>query len=355
MIKPYMALAIQCGFPVIAKREDIKKVSIPHIKRALRVVLPQANWELPIRLVALPEGVFEGFSAEWVLEHTRFAREMAVEIPGEETDLLGELAKEYGIYLMGCIKSVEPDIIKDRYFNTAFLINPEGKVILKHHKLQLIHCGSNSINPHDVWDAYVAKYGDGPEAFFQVADTEIGRIGLSVCMEGHYPEIYRGYGIRGAEIVYRPSSVDPWVSGPGINWWEVQNRARAIDNNFYMVCPNTASAYQGEAFEATSGHSMIVDYRGQILSMISYNGEGYACGKINIEELRDHRERAVFGNWLPGLAAECYRKIYEKPVYPKNLWIEKSPGQASEKLKLAHFNDTVRKLQEQGVYTRPSD
>ncbi len=354
MIKPFMALALQCGFPLISKREEIKTISIPYVKHALSIVMPQCNWELPVRLVALPEGALEGWTAEFTFEHLRFCQEMAVEVPGEETDLLGEIAKKYGIYLMACIKAVEPDIIKDRYFNVAFLINPEGKVILKHHKLQLIHTGSNSVNPHDVWDAYTAKYGDGLDAFFQVVDTDIGRIGLTICMEGHYPEIYRGYGLQGAEIIYHPSAADPWVSGPGVNWWEIQNRARAIDNNFYMICPNTAPGYPGKVFAATGGRSMIVDYRGQLVAMVLYNGEGFACGKINIEELRDHRERAVHGNWIPGLAAECYRKIYDRSIYPKNLWLKKSPGAIRDGAKVSHFNETIRKLKEQGIFSETS-
>ena len=351
MIKPYLAVAVQCGYPIITKREEIESVSIPHIKRALNVALPVCSWELPVRLVALPEGVLEGFTAEWTLEHTRFCREMAVEVPGKETDMLGELAKKHNVYLMGCVKAVDPDIIKDRYFNVAFLIDPSGEVILKHYKLQVVS-GSHSITPHDVWDAYTAKYGDGLESFFQVADTDIGRIGLSICMEGYFPDIYRAYAMLGAEIVYRPSSTDPRVSQGS---WEISNRARALDNNCYMVCPNTAPANSSTAFKAAGGRSMIVDYRGQVLNKVLYNGEGYACGLLNIEELRDHRERAVSVNWLPGLATECYRKIYDTPIYPKNLWLHESPGYSRERLKFNRFFESVGELQKRGVFQKPAN
>ena len=100
---------------------------------------------------------------------------------------------------------------------------------------------------------------------------------------------------------------------------------------------------------------MIVDYRGQILSRVLYAGEAFACAIINIEELRDYRERALHGNWIPGLAVEYYRKIYDKPVYPKNLWLEKSPGVIRDRTKVLHFNESMRRLQEQGIFLRPSD
>lgn len=353
MIKPYIAVAVQCGFPVITKREDIKTISIPHVKRALEVVIPNASWELPVRLVALPEGIFEGWSAEYKYDHKRFCQEVAVEVPGEETDLLGELARKYNVYIMADIKSVEPDIIKDRFFNTAFLLNPEGKVILKHFKVG-DPCTNHAIHPQDVWDAYTAKYGDGIDAFFKVVDTDIGRIGLSICTEGSFPEIYRAYGLQGAEIVYRPSYPEPYMSGPGIDWWEIQNRARALDNNFYMICPNSAPLYNapGKAFDVCGGRTMIVGYRGEVLSMVMYNGEGFAAAKINIEELRDHRDRALWGNWLAMLQTELFRKMYDRQHHPKNLWLNKPPGTFQDNVDA--LQDTIKRLQDEGVFLRPS-
>ena len=97
----------------------------------------------------------------------------------------------------------------------------------------------HSTVPHDVWDKWVELYGETLDAFFPVTDTEIGRIGCLICMEGSYPETSRGLAMNGAEIIYRPSYPQPYV-GNGL--WEVQNRARALDNTCYMICPNPAMA-----------------------------------------------------------------------------------------------------------------
>ena len=159
MIKPYFAMAIQAGYPGIRNREEVKKVAIPHLSYLIDRCIMIANWELPVRLIALPEGAFEGWMAENTMDHVQFCREVAAEpIPNEETDLLGQIAKKHNVYIMACRKAVEPEIIKDRYFNVAFLINPGGEVILKHYKLQTV-IPSRTTTPHDVWDAYV-KYLD---------------------------------------------------------------------------------------------------------------------------------------------------------------------------------------------------
>jgi len=354
MIKPYFALALQAGEPRIFSKDAIKKNVIPHLRDIIRQSVAVASWELPVRLVALPEAAFEGWAAQYTMDYSKFCKEVVADaIPNDETDLLGEIAHANNVYIMACRKTLEPEIARDRYFNVAFLISPAGKVVLKHYKLQMF-TREGSLNPHDVWDNYVRKYGDGLDAFFQVADTEIGRIGLTICMEGCFPEIYRVFALQGAEIMYRPTSPEPWVSGPGVNWWEIQNRARALDNNFYMVCPNTGPTYgEGTAIPFnTSAQSMIVDYRGQLLSCINYGGEGYAAAKINIEELRDHRDRVLcLGNWLPLVKSEYYRKIYEKPLYPPNKWVDELKTQDKDNTLVKQI---ISKLQQQGIFKKPS-
>ena len=218
---------------------------------------------------------------------------------------------------------------------------------------------NNAIHPHDVWDAYVAKYGDGIDAFFQVADTEIGRMGLTVCTEGSFPEIYRAYGLQGAEIVYRPSYPEPSLSSPLTPWWEIQNIARALDNNFYMICPNSTQLYNDEAkrFDVCGGASRIVGYRGELLAKLPYNLEGAAVAKINIEELRDHRDRAVWGNWIAMLQTEMYRKMYDRPIRPKNQWLERIPGSFRDTRKENEDigRDVIKKLQKDGIFLPPSE
>jgi hypothetical protein len=58
-----------------------------------------------------------------------------------------------------------------------------------------------SISPHDIYERYVEKHGDSLSAFFPVTETEIGKIGTNICMDGHFPESARALGVQGAEVV----------------------------------------------------------------------------------------------------------------------------------------------------------
>jgi hypothetical protein len=113
-------------------------------------------------------------------------------------------------------------------------------VILKHHKLATLYPVEHSMTPHDVWDRWIELYGRGLDAFFPVADTEIGRLAVLMANEGSYPENARGLAMNGAEVVYRASYPHPHT---GNEFFEIQNRARALDNNFYVVAPNLATYY----------------------------------------------------------------------------------------------------------------
>src|SRR5207244_6647749 len=96
-------------------------------------------------------------------------------------------------------------------------------------------------------------------------DTEIGRLGCVICMEGSFPETARGLAMNGAEVLYRPAYPEPYVAN---GLWEIQNRARALDNTCYLVAPNPANYFltqeSGDALDTFGGKSIIVSLRGNI-------------------------------------------------------------------------------------------
>jgi predicted amidohydrolase len=118
------------------------------------------------------------------LPHQHAYDKLAIDVPGPETERIGKnIAKKYGTYVIFTAKAKWPEVIKNRVFNTAILINPDGEVILKHAK-NIVGTFETSTTPHDVYDAWVKSFGDGLDAFFQVADTDIGKIGSLICWEG---------------------------------------------------------------------------------------------------------------------------------------------------------------------------
>jgi hypothetical protein len=95
MIKPFTAVGLVPTIRGIRSRKDIK-INLEHLKHLVKA----ANWlsglSLPVRLIAIPEGALQAFNDEVLdIDHAQFARECAIDIPGEETEELGKLAREW--------------------------------------------------------------------------------------------------------------------------------------------------------------------------------------------------------------------------------------------------------------------
>ena len=141
-------------------------------------------------------------------------------------------------------------------------------------------------------------------------------------------------------------------------FFEIQNRARALDNNFFVVAPNMG-AYHLDAqadlpFDTFGGRSMIVDYKGRIVGRHDYGaGSSYVAGTIVIAALRDHRTRAQWDNWLKDLRTEVYQTIYEQPVYPKNLYLDRAPCNHAEFRRKA-IDRQIAKMVERDIWAEPS-
>ena len=351
MIDPYLAVALQTKVKHVKTRDEVQ-TNLDHIGNMIEMVTHMCSLELPVKLIALGEGAVQGFVDEILdMNQAEYAKIMAAEIPGPETDFLGVLAKEKGTFIIGQLKERLPEY-KDRFFNTIFIIDDNGDVIYKHHK-NIVVFVEHSTTPHDVYDQWVEQHGDSIDAFFPVAKTPIGNIAGTVGVEGSFPESFRAFALNGAEILYRASLPEPWVSR---EIFEVQNRSRAIDNTAYMIAPNTGSLIMPSEDNgdptiidgALGGRSSIIDYKGTILSKTDTVGDAYTASEINIEALRHYRQNARFQNWIPYLKTEIFKKLYDQPIWPNNL----PPMNHEDAGKV--FNDSVKKLIKSGIYTEKS-
>jgi predicted amidohydrolase len=331
MPEPYTAVGLVPTVWGIRKRADIQK-NLDHISHLIKAASWLSSLDLPVRLIAIPEGALQAFNDEVLdLDHVTYARECAIDIPGPETRFLGDLAREWNTYIMAQAKATHPKF-PDRFFNVGLIFNPSGEIILKHHKLSTLYPVEHSVTPHDVWDHWIELYGKTLEAFFPVADTEIGRLAVMMANEGSYPENARGLAMNGAEVVYRASYPHPHT---GNEFFEIQSRARALDNNFYVVAPNLATYYlhvdSDTPIDTFGGRSLIIDYKGRIAGQHLYGaGSSYVAGTIDIGALRYHRTHAQWDNWMKDLRTEIFQLIYEQPIYPKNLYLERAPFDHNE-------------------------
>ncbi len=351
-LEQYMTLALQPVMRGAQERADIQR-NLEHIAELTRAAVWLSAIDMPVKLITIPEGALQGFTDEifdW--DHTDYVKRTAMSLPGKETDFLAELARELDTFIIAQAK-VTHEEFPERFFNAAFIIDPDGEIIHKHYKMQ-VFAREHSTVPHDVWDRWTELYGNGLDAFFPVTETAIGRIGCMVCMEGSYPETARGLAMNGAEIVYRPSYPEPYVAN---GLWEIQNRARALDNTMYVVAPNPGGylPMENSAFpiDAFGGNSMIVDYQGRLISNHQAGGAAsYAGGIIDIEALRQYRARSAWGNWLKDLRTEQYQCIYEQPMYELNRCMKQPP------LKHAENDQIVAKAREEmfkrGIWKKPA-
>ena len=134
MIEPYTAVGLIPSFWGIRRREDIEK-NLEHLESLTHAAYWLSNLDIPVRLIAIPEGALQGFNDEVLdLDHTEFAHTCAIDIPGPETDRIGRLARKWGVFIMAQAKARHEDW-PDLFFNIGFVVDPQGAVILKHYKL----------------------------------------------------------------------------------------------------------------------------------------------------------------------------------------------------------------------------
>ena len=193
---------------------------------------------------------------------------VAEPIPGPLTERLAALARALAIHL--CAGSLlERAAGEPRAYNTSCLFDPRGELVARYRKLHLFDvelAGRVSVRES-------ATRAPGAEAV--TVPTELGTLGLSVCYDLRFPELYRRLVRAGAEVLLVPSA---FTFPTGAAHWEVLCRARAIENQCYLVAPDqTGTSPHGFA---DWGESLIVDPWGRVLARAS-EGEGVITAEID--------------------------------------------------------------------------
>ena len=262
------------------------------------------------RLVLLPEFAFQGpphgmAVAAWI-DHACCA------IPGPITERLQNTARHHGIFVAGHQFESSPDW-PGRYFNTCFLIDPRGDVILRYRRVNTAAFPS----PHDFMDAYQAT--NTPAETFPVADTELGRLAMIPCGEINVPEVARVMMMQGAEVILHPTN------SPRRPAQEAAKVVRAAENMVYVVSANVAGGIGFSADGAVKGgRSHILDFTGATLAYEPGFEPCTVSAMIDIAALRAARRRDS-GTMNPLLRArwEMYRPFYASAAfYPPNSFLD---------------------------------
>ncbi len=225
-------------------------------------------------LVALPE--------KWnLLASGEALRDGAERLDGPSLTAARGWAAELSIHLLAGSIS---EVAGERAHNTSVLIGPDGADLAVYRKVHMFDV--------DV-DGVAYRESEHEEAGTELVTAPLGPVdlGLSVCYDLRFPELYRILAVRGARILAVPSA---FTSATGRDHWEVLLRARAIENQAFVIAPNQVGA--APPHYDSYGHSAIVGPWGELLA-VAAGGEGFVAADLDLAGQEGVRES------LPSLAS----------------------------------------------------
>lgn len=199
---------------------------------------------------------------------------------GPMQDFLARTARDLGLWLVGGtlpLRAAAPDHVH----NASLVFDPQGNCVARYDKIHLFRF-DNGTEHYD--ESRVLERGNEPVTFdLPSGDGHTWRVGLSVCYDLRFPELYRAYSQRGADLLLVPSA---FTHTTGQAHWEVLLRARAIENLAYV-----AAAAQGGVHpngRQTWGQSLVIDPWGQILAQQA-QGPGVVLTSLDASAVAQRR------------------------------------------------------------------
>ena len=183
--------------------------------------------------------------------NTKFKKESAETLTGETITWLKATAKKFQINIIA--GSMTELTKKEKVYNTSVAINSAGELIGTYRKMHLFDV---KLKNKSIKESNHFLSGNLPK----VIDIKGWKIGLSICYDLRFPELYRHYFSLDTDIVVIPSS---FTTETGKKHWKILCQARAIENQCYIIAPNQCGV--GANNVPTYGHSMIIDPDGKVL------------------------------------------------------------------------------------------
>jgi predicted amidohydrolase len=203
-------------------------------------------------------------------------RENAEPVPGPTTMFLGNLASELGVYVLGG-SILEDDPSSPKLHNTSTFFTPDGEMSAVYRKIHLFDVKAPDRE-------YLESKTIGPGTEVVTAKAGVATLGLSVCYDVRFPELYRLLTLRGAEVMIVPAA---FTLQTGKDHWALLLQARAVENQAFVVAP----AQWGQKADGrwTYGRSLIVDPWGTVLAQCP-DRDGYALATLDLDYLDRLRE-----------------------------------------------------------------
>ena len=260
--------------PLAAVIQLTSEADVARNLAAARALLERARTQGAV-LAALPENfaIMGRAEADKVAVAETFGE-------GPIQSFLSRSAREIGLWIVAGtipIKVGDPNKVAA----ASLVFDDEGRCVARYDKMHLFDVDIPERNERYRESATVFP-GKAP----QVVSTPIGRLGMAVCYDVRFPELFRAMQAQGAEVLSLPSA---FTAPTGRAHWEVLLRARAIENLSYLLAPAQGGIHENG--RETYGDSMIVDPWGQVLARVSTPGPGVAVANIDHTVQQELRTR----------------------------------------------------------------
>jgi beta-ureidopropionase len=193
---------------------------------------------------------------------------------GPTTQLMMETARRLGIILIVPIYEIEQTGV---YYNTASIIDADGRFLGKYRKSHLPHCHPG------FWEKFYFRPGN---LGYPVFDTAVGKIGIYLCYDRHFPDGARCLGLNGAEIVFNPSAT---VAGLSEHLWKIEQPSHAVANQYFICAINRVGVEAPWEMGEFYGSSYVCDPRGQIIAQASRDRDEVLVTDIDLDLIAEVR------------------------------------------------------------------
>jgi beta-ureidopropionase len=193
---------------------------------------------------------------------------------GKTVSVMSALARRLGVVL---VVPFFERVATGLYFNTAVVIDSDGTTAAKYRKTHIPHLGPC------YWEKYFFTPGD---LGYPVAVTTVGRIGVAICYDRHFPEVGRALGLNGAEIVFNPSATSDYARRA----WDVEQPAQAIANGYFVAAINRVGVEEPLSSVRFFGSSYICDPRGEVLARAGEEKDEVAAADLDLDLIEEARQ-----------------------------------------------------------------
>jgi N-carbamoylputrescine amidase len=193
---------------------------------------------------------------------------------GPTTRLMQDLARKHRLVL---VVSVYEEDLTGIYYNTAAVIDSDGTYLGKFRKIHIPHC-----NP-GFWEKFYFRPGN---LGYPVFDTRVGKVGVYICYDRHFPEGWRELGLNGAELVFNPSAT---VAGLSEYLWKLEQPAAACNNIYFVGAINRPGTEEPWNIGEFYGSSYFVNPRGQVVAEGPRSEDAVVVADLDLNLIREVR------------------------------------------------------------------